>query len=478
MSADSVDVVVVGGGIGGSSLAAVLAAGGLSVTVLERTTVFPDRVRGEMYVPWGVAIAEELGLLEPLLDAGAEFTTEWVWYDGAFPPEVAEGLGVHVPDAVPGSAGSSTSPTRRRARHSAITPRARAPACCRGVESIDIDLPGDRPCVTWYGESGAGALTADLLIGADGRSSAVRKAAGIELHSAPVRQYMTGGLVEGDAPLASHIDSYGTGAEVNWYSFPQGPRTSRVYLAHFDVHRYAGPEGSARYLADLGQCASPDVASLSSGRLVTPIATHASVDTWTDEPFAPGVVLIGDAAGYNDPIVGQGLSLTMADVRDVAHVVLNGGRSPDDFEEYGRHRSDRHAKQRLSAQTMAEMLCRVRHRAPRAPAACPAAPRDGRADRGAGRRALRRSGHPAAGDRGAGGRPRAVPGRLSVSDSGFRRGSGRGARGCRVKAGRLSIGSTSTPVMPTRRAPSMQTCVSSRKTIRSGAVPSSSAARR
>ena len=105
MNASQVDIVVVGGGIGGSGLAALLAAGGLSVTVLERTTVFPDRVRGEMYVPWGVAIAEELGLLEPLLEAGAQFTTDWVWYDAAFPPEVAEQLGVHVPDQVPGARG-------------------------------------------------------------------------------------------------------------------------------------------------------------------------------------------------------------------------------------------------------------------------------------------------------------------------------------------------------------------------------------
>ena len=42
------DVVIVGGGIGGSGLAAVLADGGLDVEVLERTTTFPDRVRGEI----------------------------------------------------------------------------------------------------------------------------------------------------------------------------------------------------------------------------------------------------------------------------------------------------------------------------------------------------------------------------------------------------------------------------------------------
>lgn len=48
------DVVVVGGGIGGSALAAQLAAGGLDVTVLERTTELPDRVRGEIWTPCGI----------------------------------------------------------------------------------------------------------------------------------------------------------------------------------------------------------------------------------------------------------------------------------------------------------------------------------------------------------------------------------------------------------------------------------------
>ena len=33
-------------------------------------------------------------------------------------------------------------------------------------------------------------------------------------------------------------------------------------------------------------------------------------DTWTAQPFAEGVVLIGDAAGYNDPIAAQGLSIS------------------------------------------------------------------------------------------------------------------------------------------------------------------------
>jgi 2-polyprenyl-6-methoxyphenol hydroxylase-like FAD-dependent oxidoreductase len=70
--------VVIGGGIAGSGVASMLARGGASVTVLQRTTTFPDRVRGEMRTPWGVAIADAVG---PLVAAGAMFTTRWVFHD-------------------------------------------------------------------------------------------------------------------------------------------------------------------------------------------------------------------------------------------------------------------------------------------------------------------------------------------------------------------------------------------------------------
>jgi 2-polyprenyl-6-methoxyphenol hydroxylase-like FAD-dependent oxidoreductase len=357
MGAESTDVVIVGGGIGGSGLAAVLAGGGLSVTVLERTPTFPDRVRGEMYVPWGVAIADELGLLDPLIAAGATFSTEWVYYDRALPPEVAEQMGVHVPDAVPGSKGilNFTHPEACQALYDHAA--SRGARMERGVGGIEIELDDGRPTVRWRDAAGGShTTTARLLVGADGRASVVRKAAGIPLHSDPVRQYITGGLVEG-AGLRPHIDAYGTGRDVNFYSFPQGRDRSRVYLAHFDVHRYAGQHGAARFLSDLQQCASPDVAGLAHGRLVTPIATHESVDTWTDAAHAPGVVLVGDAAGYNDPIVGQGLSLTMADVRDVSEALLCGAWPLPDFAPYSDRRRDRHAKQRISSRTSAEMLC-------------------------------------------------------------------------------------------------------------------------
>ena len=57
-TAEPIDVVIVGGGIGGSSLAASLAEAGLRVEILERELKFVSRVRGEWIAPWGVAEAK------------------------------------------------------------------------------------------------------------------------------------------------------------------------------------------------------------------------------------------------------------------------------------------------------------------------------------------------------------------------------------------------------------------------------------
>jgi flavin-dependent dehydrogenase len=54
------DLVIVGGGLAGSALAAAMAPTGTRVLIVERDAVFRDRVRGEGMLPWGVAEARQL----------------------------------------------------------------------------------------------------------------------------------------------------------------------------------------------------------------------------------------------------------------------------------------------------------------------------------------------------------------------------------------------------------------------------------
>src|SRR5262245_37584493 len=68
------DLIVVGGGIAGSSLAARMAAAGARVLVLERDIQFTDRVRGEAIQPWGVAEARKLGVAQILSDCSSELS--------------------------------------------------------------------------------------------------------------------------------------------------------------------------------------------------------------------------------------------------------------------------------------------------------------------------------------------------------------------------------------------------------------------
>ncbi len=65
------DMITVGGGVAGASLARCMADAGKNVLVLEREKVFTDRVRGEWLSPWGVTETQLLGAFDVLKSAGA-----------------------------------------------------------------------------------------------------------------------------------------------------------------------------------------------------------------------------------------------------------------------------------------------------------------------------------------------------------------------------------------------------------------------
>jgi len=98
----------------------------------------------------------------------------------------------------------------------------------------------------------------------------------------------------------------------------------------------------------------PHGKALSRARPIGPCHGYPNADTWIDTPVTRGVVLIGDAAGHNDPSIGQGLSICLRDARLVAEVLLgNDDWSTAAFAPYVEERRERMRRLRFTGQQFA-----------------------------------------------------------------------------------------------------------------------------
>jgi 2-polyprenyl-6-methoxyphenol hydroxylase-like FAD-dependent oxidoreductase len=173
--------------------------------------------------------------------------------------------------------------------------------------------------------------------------------------------FAVGLLVEGVEAWPRKTNSVGTWQDVYYLVFPRGEDRARVYLLwdKDSPQRFAGPGAPERVveqMAGLGCFPAPNV--WASARPISACASYPMEDTWSDRPYVPGVVLIGDAAGWNDPIIGQGLSIAVRDVRLVAAALL-GTRSwfAGMFDEYGRERTERMRRLRATAEATTRLRC-------------------------------------------------------------------------------------------------------------------------
>jgi 2-polyprenyl-6-methoxyphenol hydroxylase-like FAD-dependent oxidoreductase len=132
-----------------------------------------------------------------------------------------------------------------------------------------------------------------------------------------------------------------------------GAGRARVYLCPGteDPQRYTGRGGLGRFLTASCFDAVPDGKRWAEATPAGPCRTFTADDTWTDRPLAEGVVLIGDAGGYNNPLIGQGLALALRDVRTLCEELLSS-RSWDvgAFLAYGTERAERLRRMRCVAQ--------------------------------------------------------------------------------------------------------------------------------
>ena len=326
------DLIIVGGGIAGGSLAAVMARAGADVLVLERQSQFRDHVRGELLWPWGVRVAQQLDLESAFIGADAPVVRWMLAYDeGSGTPQTSD-FGM-ILDGVDGST-NLAHPVACRALVDAATS---AGADVRiGVRDVQVSV-GVRPSARWVGEGGEVLeARAALVVGADGRRSSVRLQASIPFEVDPTAHRITGVLVDGVEGMDIDANLAARESDLLFLAFPQNDGRARLYF-NFPTEqrtRFAGKDAARRFLDACRLNCLNGAGEWHRAHPAGPCATFPGADSRAPVPLAEGVVLIGDAAGFENPLRGQGLAMALQDVHDVASALLSGSPPSEALQQY------------------------------------------------------------------------------------------------------------------------------------------------
>jgi 2-octaprenyl-6-methoxyphenol hydroxylase len=317
----TVEVAVVGGGPAGLTAAIALAEAGIEVALIARRPAADHRTTAllagsvtalETLGAWAGCEAEAAPLrMLRLVDDTARLIRA---------PEVRFDAGEIGLDAFGHN-------IENRHLLAALDDRARAlPSLARIEDEARTVEPAER-CATVTFRNG-GSVQAQLLIGADGRHSLCRDAAGIEIDG---RSYPQTALTFNLAHTRPHRD---TSTEFHTASGPftlvplPGQRSSLVcVLRPAEATRLAALEGAAldreierRSHSILGRVAVED------GRGVFPLSIARA------RHFARNrVALVGEAAHLVPPIGAQGLNLGLRDAATIAELVVSARRIGGDI---------------------------------------------------------------------------------------------------------------------------------------------------
>lgn len=319
------EVLVVGGGPGGSAVALQLARRGHHVVVLDSATFPREKVCGEGLMPVGVAELERLGVrldIDAQRFTGIGYRVGRARAVGRF-PRGHHGLGL------------------RRYRLDAALAKLCTSAGVERHHGTRVRSVGGLPGAMWV--EADRRWRARAVIGADGMHSVVRKSLGLQRARRGRVRYGVRGHYR-LAPGVEQIEVVEVLAERSFevYLTPTGEREVNVALL---LERNATrslkgdlPAGF-RALVDEVEAIRPLLQGaevVSEPRLCGPLRQEST------DVVADGAMLVGDAAGFLDGITGEGMSLTLLSAKLAAEVLSEGLRASHlhrfDLRPYARRR--------------------------------------------------------------------------------------------------------------------------------------------
>jgi 2-polyprenyl-6-methoxyphenol hydroxylase-like FAD-dependent oxidoreductase len=321
MMSTKYDVITIGGGLAGSALARSLAERGRRVLVLEATTEFKDRIRGEQVCSWGVAEAMDLGIYDLLLTRCGQELPWWDIYIGQSRVEHRD-LCATTPQQLP-----SLAYYHPRMQQILIEAAEMAGAEVRRGARVTGVEPGSPARVTVQYDTGSETIECALVAACDGRNSPSRKWGDFEVCHEPDRMQISGLFFHG-ITAEDDTNRFALAPMLNRATviFPQGGGDARSYLVGWKTsnRRYQGEDDIPAYIDAVAEAGMPPEL-FEKATADGPLATFDGADSYVNHPYKDGIALVGDAAASSDPCWGQGQPLTLRDVRELRDQILATG---------------------------------------------------------------------------------------------------------------------------------------------------------
>jgi menaquinone-9 beta-reductase len=312
------DVIVVGAGPAGALAATILARHGVRVTVFDRARFPRPKLCGDTLNPGALAVLATHVSLEPIVTAGLPLAGMRVTGPG----------GVHVDGRYRGAQRGQS--IARADLDLYLLQQARAAgAIVEEGAAVDAPIVSDDGVEGVHVRETGGttrACLARLVIAADGRESKLTRALKLAAFARQPRRWAVGAYFEGVTGLIDlgemHVRH---GCYIGVAPVPGGLANTCLVVPHGEAARRRDPPADARSSALAADAVlAPRFASarmMGKPVVLGPMAVDAP------RAGVPGLLLAGDAAGFIDPMTGDGLRLALHGAvlaAETALEVLNG----------------------------------------------------------------------------------------------------------------------------------------------------------